>query len=88
MYKYKRKEAYLSQEDIFDTKFNYDFVVFDKDIIEDKSDYPCFGDTQTRPEGIEYVIVNGEIVVKGKEVLDKKPGKIIRDTLKKWTWEK
>ncbi len=31
LYKYKRKEAYLSQEDIFDTKFNYDFVVFDKD---------------------------------------------------------
>lgn len=65
-----------------------DIVIFDKDIIEDKSDYPCFGDTQTRPEGIEYVIVNGEIVVKGKEVLDKNPGKIIRDTLKKWTWEK
>lgn len=31
LYKFKRRESYLSQEDLFITKFDYDFVVFDKD---------------------------------------------------------
>ena len=30
LYKYKRKESYLTQEDVFNTPFDYDLVVFDE----------------------------------------------------------
>lgn len=77
----------LKNKGYIDIGKDADIVIFDKDIIEDKSEYPCFGSTETRPEGIEYVIVNGEVVVTGKEVLDKKPGRIIKEELQKWKWE-
>ena len=64
-----------------------DILIFDAKIIEDKADYPCFGSTETRPEGIEYVFVNGVMTVKGKEILDVNAGKVIRDQCNLWKWE-
>lgn len=64
-----------------------DILIFDAKIIEDKADYPCFGATETRPEGIEYVFVNGVMTVKGKEVLDVNTGIVIKDKCEVWNWE-
>ena len=64
-----------------------DIVIFDYSCITDTSTYPCYGDTFSKPEGVEYVIVAGELVVKESDILEKKPGKIIRSELKKWKWE-
>ncbi|MGQ9780700.1 MAG: N-acyl-D-amino-acid deacylase family protein [Nitrososphaeria archaeon] len=52
-----------------------DIVIFDKDRISDKATYknPC-----VYPEGIEYVIVNGEIAVKRGRLNDCASGKILR----------
>lgn len=64
-----------------------DILVFDPKIIEDKADYPCFGSTEARPEGIEYVFVNGVMTVKGKEVLEVNSGKTIKGKCELWKWE-
>ncbi|WP_160687579.1 amidohydrolase family protein [Clostridium sp. C2-6-12] len=64
-----------------------DILIFDPKIIEDKADYPCFGLTETRPEGIEYVFVNGVMTVKGKDVLDVKAGSVIKGNYDLWKWK-
>lgn len=52
-----------------------DIVIFNINTILDKSRFPMEGKTNEPPEGIDYVIVNGEIVTNGKKVLNKLPGK-------------
>ena len=54
-----------------------DIVVFNPDTITDKS---TFGDNfMTPPEGIDYVIVNGQLTVSGGKLLSGvKAGKVIR----------
>ncbi|MFW9824323.1 MAG: amidohydrolase family protein [Candidatus Thorarchaeota archaeon] len=52
-----------------------DVVIFDADKIIDKATYT---DPHQFPDGIHYVIINGEIVVKNKEHTNAKPGKILR----------
>lgn len=47
---------------------NADLVIFDADKIIDRADYIGKGSPDAAPEGIEYVIVNGEIVVKKGEL--------------------
>jgi N-acyl-D-aspartate/D-glutamate deacylase len=64
-----------------------DILIFDSKVIEDKANYPCFGSTEARPEGIEYVFVNGVMTVKGKEVLDAKAGRVIKGKGELWKWE-
>lgn len=64
-----------------------DILIFDSKVIEDKANYPCFGSTEARPEGIEYVFVNGVMTVKGKEVLDAKGGRVIKGKGELWKWE-
>ncbi len=64
-----------------------DLVIFDPNIIEDRAQYPGFGPVDARPEGIDYVIVNGIVVVQGKEILEEKPGKIIKGKLELFQWE-
>lgn len=64
-----------------------DILIFDPKIIEDKADYPCFGSTEARPEGIEYVFVNGVMTVKGKEVLEVNVGTTIKGKCELWKWE-
>jgi len=57
-------------------KGNYaDITIFDRDSITDKSTYdqPC-----QYPEGIEYVLVSGEISVKTGEYTGALPGRILR----------
>jgi N-acyl-D-amino-acid deacylase len=55
--------------------FDADLVIFDYEHIIDKADYVGFGDPNAPPEGIDCVIVNGEIVCRrGKVYGDKRPG--------------
>jgi N-acyl-D-aspartate/D-glutamate deacylase len=51
-----------------------DIVVFDYEDIQDKA---TFIDPHQYPEGIEYVIVNGEIVVDHGKITGKLPGRIL-----------
>lgn len=80
------KRLGLNNKGIIEIGADADILIFDAKIIEDKADYPCFGATDTRPEGIEYVFVNGVMTAKGKEVLDVRAGKIIKDQCKLWRW--
>jgi N-acyl-D-amino-acid deacylase len=52
-----------------------DIVIFDADTIIDKATYT---DPHQFPDGIHYVIINGEIVVNNKQHTSAKPGKILR----------
>lgn len=52
-----------------------DVVLFDFDKIIDKGDYT---DPNQFPEGIEYVIVNGEMVIEKGEVTENRPGRVLR----------
>lgn len=76
----------LKNKGIIDIGADADLLVFDAEVIKDKAEYPCFGATDTRPEGIEYVFVNGIMTVKGKEVLNVKAGKTIKDKCELWKW--
>lgn len=57
-----------------------DLVIFDYEKLEDKANYI---NSNISAEGIEYVIVNGEIVYHGKKLTGKNPGKLIRHTRRK-----
>ena len=52
-----------------------DIVIFDPDTIIDRATYT---NPHQYPDGIHYVIINGEIVVKNKQHTKVKPGKILR----------
>jgi len=52
-----------------------DLVVFDQDKITDKA---TFKDPHRYPEGIEYVLVNGQPVVEKGAQTDRLPGKIVK----------
>lgn len=80
------KRLGLKGKGVIEIGADADILIFDKKVIGDKAEYPCFGNTNTRPEGIEYVFVNGIMTVKGKEVLDVNPGKIIKSSCELWTW--
>ncbi|EHJ00587.1 LOW QUALITY PROTEIN: hypothetical protein CDLVIII_4051 [Clostridium sp. DL-VIII] len=81
------KRLGLENKGIIDVGADADILIFDPDLIEDKSMYPCFGPTDLRPEGIEYVFINGVITVKGKEVLDVNAGNVIKDKCEFWKWD-
>ncbi len=52
-----------------------DLVLFDLEEIKMRGDYQ---NPSSPPEGIKYVLINGEIVYKDNEHTGKKPGKVIR----------
>ncbi len=52
-----------------------DLVVFDRNTIEDRGTYK---EPHNYPKGIEYVIVNGHIVLDRGEILSDMPGKVLR----------
>ena len=52
-----------------------DLVIFDPNKIMDKATYQ---DPHQYPEGINYVIVNGQIVVENGKLTGKRPGKVIK----------
>ncbi len=54
-----------------------DLVVFDRNTIEDRGTYK---EPHNYPKGIEYVIVNGHIVLDRGEILSDMPGKVLRRT--------
>ena len=55
--------------------YKADLVVIDYDNVIDKGDYT---EPNQYPVGIEYVIVNGEVVIKEGEDTGKRPGKVLR----------
>ncbi|WP_297426196.1 amidohydrolase family protein [Clostridium sp.] len=81
------KRLGLNNKGTIEVGADADILIFDAKIIEDKADYPCFGATDARPEGIEYVFVNGVMTVKGKEILDVNAGRTIKDKCELWRWE-
>jgi N-acyl-D-amino-acid deacylase len=54
-----------------------DLVIFDPEKIEDKADY---NNPYQFPEGVEYVLVNGNIVLKENALTGLKKGRILRRT--------
>ena len=52
-----------------------DIVIFNPDKIRDKATYR---NPHQYPEGIKYVIVNGQIVVESGKLTGRKPGKVIK----------
>lgn len=56
-----------------------DITIFDPQLVRHRAEW--VGDTQElAPEGFNYVIVNGEVVVEDGELTGAKPGKLIRRT--------
>jgi N-acyl-D-aspartate/D-glutamate deacylase len=55
--------------------FDADIVVFNPNTILDKSTYE---DSMQQPEGISWVIINGEVAVENGEVTGDAPGKVLR----------
>lgn len=51
-----------------------DLVIFDYEALQDKA---CYTDSNQVAEGLEYVIVNGQIVYKDKKLTGIYPGKLI-----------
>lgn len=51
---------------------NADIVIFDYDTIIDRADYVNIGSPDTPPIGIDYVLVNGHIVVEQGEIVSSK----------------
>ncbi|HYE67310.1 MAG TPA: amidohydrolase family protein [Anaerovoracaceae bacterium] len=63
-----------------------DIVIFDPKTIRDNADYIGIGSPEAPPTGIEYVIVNGVIIVgKGNSHVERLPGKVLRQYNKVWT---
>jgi N-acyl-D-amino-acid deacylase len=55
--------------------YDADLVIFNPDTVIDGSDYE---DPFKDPIGINYVLVNGQLVIKDGEVTGKTPGKVLR----------
>ncbi len=68
-------KLHLSDRGRIEKNKNADIVVFDYDKIKDKA---TFTEPHQYPEGIPYVIVNGEIVINKGEHTGAMPGKVIR----------
>ncbi len=65
----------LKDRGIFREGFWADVVVFDQAVIKDQA---TFDDPHQYPKGIEYVIVNGQVVVDHGRLTGVRPGKILR----------
>ena len=65
----------LEKKGIIKEDFDADIVIFDPDNIKDKA---TFADPTQYPEGIDYVIVNGQLVIDNRNVTGIKPGKILK----------
>ncbi len=65
----------LKDRGILKEGFRADIVVLDPDKIKEKA---TFTEPHQYPEGIHYVIVNGEVVVEHEELTGVRPGKVLR----------
>ena len=79
------KRLGLAGKGIMSAGADADLVVFDINRIEDNARFPCDGDTSARPDGIDYVIVNGVIAVDHAEVKPVKPGRMLRGRCLPWS---
>ena len=68
-------KAGLNDRGIIKEGFRADIVVFDADTIEDKATYT---EPHQYPEGVEYVMVNGQLVVDQGELTEAKPGRALK----------
>ncbi len=55
-----------------------DLVVFDPARLRDRADFGANATLQS--EGVDYLFVNGELVIDGGELTDAKPGRLLRRT--------
>lgn len=65
----------LSKKGLIKIGMDADLVIFDPDIVIDKSDYK---EPFKEPEGIDYVIINGKIVIEKGNFTGERVGKVIR----------
>jgi len=65
----------LKSRGILREGFWADVVIFDQAVIKDQA---TFDDPHQYPKGIEYVIVNGQVVVDHSRLTSVRPGKILR----------
>jgi N-acyl-D-amino-acid deacylase len=65
----------IKDRGLIDIGFKADIVLFDKDKIIDKG---TFIDPQQYPEGISYVIINGNIIIKNNEYIPGNYGILIK----------
>ena len=68
----------LSERGLIREGFWADLVVFDPEVVADKATYK---DPHQYPHGIEYVVVNGEIVIEKGEHTGNLPGKVLAANL-------
>lgn len=69
------QRAMIANKGAIKEGWDADLVVFDYDKLEDKADYR---NTDIKCEGIEYVIVNGQVVYHDKKLTGRYPGRLIR----------
>ena len=65
----------LENKGIIKTGLDADIVIFDPDTVSDRS---TFEDPSRKPEGVDYVIVNGVIAVEKGSVTGQRAGKVLR----------
>jgi N-acyl-D-amino-acid deacylase len=65
----------FSDRGVIQKGFLADIVIFDPATVIDKA---AFSDPHQYPEGIHYVLVNGQVVIDRKEHTDRLPGRILR----------
>ena len=75
MTSYPAQTMGLSKKGAIRNGADSDLVVFNADTVIDRS---TFEDPKRYPEGIEYVLVNGEVVVDQGEFSGKMKGRVIR----------
>lgn len=68
----------LANKGVLKTGLDADIVIFDPDTIRDRS---TFEDPSGKPEGIDWVIVNGVIAVEKGAVTGQRAGKVLRKPL-------
>lgn len=69
----------LKGKGVIEVGADADIVVFDFDKLEDLATFPHLGKPDAKPKGIEFVIINGKLVVKMGQFTEEKAGHIIKE---------
>lgn len=69
------KRLNLKHKGLIKTDYDADITIFNNSTIIDKA---TFQDPQLKPEGVEYVIIDGKIAVKNGMTINNKVGKFIK----------
>lgn len=65
----------LDNKGVIEEGYDADLVIFDYEKLRDRATYT---EPTELADGIEYVFINGELVMKDKELTENRPGKILR----------